>query len=63
MIDLVAALGLVFVIEGIMISLFPDLSKKMMMQMMSTPDNHLKIVGIISALFGLTILTIAKGFN
>ncbi len=63
MVDLLAAIGLVFVIEGIVISLFPQYSKKMMLQIMSLPVNHLKILGIVSALFGLTIVSIAKGFN
>lgn len=63
MTDLLAALGLVFVIEGMMISLFPDYSKKMMVQIMSLPEKYLKIMGIISALFGLAIVSIAKGIN
>jgi len=62
MTDLLTAIGLVFVIEGIMISLFTEHSKKIMLQVLSAPNNQLKIVGIISALLGLSVITIARGF-
>jgi uncharacterized protein YjeT (DUF2065 family) len=61
MTDFLAALGLVFVIEGLVFAAFPDMAKRAMAHVMHTPDGSLRLVGLISALLGLALIWIIRG--
>ena len=52
MTDFLVALGLVFVIEGLLFAAFPDLAKKALVSVTEAPDHFLRIVGIASAVVG-----------
>jgi uncharacterized protein YjeT (DUF2065 family) len=58
--DFVAAVGLVFVIEGLLFVAFPAHAKRAMESVVATPENSLRIIGIASAIFGLVILAIVR---
>ena len=61
MTDFLAALGLVFVIEGLVFAAFPEVAKRAVTVMTQTPDQGLRLVGILSALFGLVMLWLVRG--
>ena len=50
--DFIVALGLVFVIEGLVFSAFPATAKRAMESVQQTQDGSLRIVGIVSAVLG-----------
>ena len=60
--DLLTALGLVFVIEGSMLTLFPEAMRNVMSRIMKIPYNQLRIIGLFSASFGFTIIAVLRGF-
>lgn len=54
--DLLAAIALVLVLEGILPFLTPDGMRKVMVQMASMDDRSLRISGLVSMVAGLTLL-------
>ncbi len=60
MFDFLAALGLVFVIEGLVFAAFPTHAKKAMLSVVETPEATLRAVGIGSALIGLILVWIVR---
>jgi len=61
MTDFLAALGLVFVIEGLVFAAFPGSAKRAVATMAQTPDQGLRLVGLFSAVVGLLILWLVRG--
>jgi uncharacterized protein YjeT (DUF2065 family) len=61
MTDFLAALGLVFVIEGLVFAAFPQAVKHAVAVMTQTPDQGLRWVGILSAVLGLGVLWLVRG--
>jgi len=59
--DLVVALGLVFALEGLILAAFPVAIKQAMANMVETPEGTLRLVGIVSALFGLVVVWLIRG--
>ena len=51
--DFLAALGLVFVIEGLIFAAFPESAKRAMTSVLETQDISLRLIGIGSAIIGL----------
>ena len=58
--DFLAALGLVFVIEGLVFAAFPGAAKKAMASVLETPDLSLRAIGIGSAIVGLIIVWLVR---
>lgn len=56
MTDFLAALGLVFVIEGLMFAALPGHAKKAITSVLQTPEPTLRLIGIGSAVVGLAIV-------
>jgi uncharacterized protein YjeT (DUF2065 family) len=61
MTDFLVALGLVFVIEGLLFAAFPDLAKKALHSVTEAPDQLLRIVGIVSAGLGVVVIWLIRG--
>ena len=59
-IDLLSALGLMLVIEGIMPFASPSGWRTMMRQIAEAPDNSLRGVGAVSMLAGLLLLFLVR---
>ena len=59
--EFVVALGLVFAIEGLVFAAFPATVKTAMTHVMDTPDAALRIVGIVSAVFGIVLIWLVRG--
>jgi len=60
MTDFLAALGLVFVIEGLVFAAFPEAAKRAMASVLETPDISLRVVGIGSAIVGLVLVWLVR---
>jgi uncharacterized protein YjeT (DUF2065 family) len=61
MTDFLVAVGLVFVIEGIVFAAFPGAAKRAMTTVQETPDGSLRIVGIVSAVLGVVLVWLVRG--
>ena len=61
MADFLAALGLVFVIEGLVFAAFPEPAKKAMASVLETPDQALRAIGIGSAIVGVILVWLVRG--
>jgi uncharacterized protein YjeT (DUF2065 family) len=59
--EFLVALGLVFVIEGLVFAAFPTTVKRAMAHVMVTPDAALRTVGIISAVLGVALIWLVRG--
>jgi uncharacterized protein len=63
MLDLIAALGLALVVEGILFAAFPDGMRKAMYEAAHSPSDRMRIVGIVSAIAGLGIIWLVRQFG
>ena len=61
MTDFLAALGLVFVIEGLVFAAFPAQAKRAMASVLETPEASLRVIGIGSAVIGLIVVWLVRG--
>jgi uncharacterized protein len=61
MTDFLAALGLFFAIEGIVLAAFPAAAKRAMTTVLEMPDGPLRIAGIVSAVVGVVIVWLVRG--
>jgi uncharacterized protein len=61
MTDFLVALGLLFAIEGLVFAAFPDRAKQAMVSVQQTPDNMLRTVGIVCAVFGVVLIWLVRG--
>jgi hypothetical protein len=61
MTDFLAAIGLVFVIEGLIFAAFPGHAKRAMHSVMETPEATLRVIGLGSALIGLIVVWLVRG--
>ncbi|HET9715390.1 MAG TPA: DUF2065 domain-containing protein [Pseudolabrys sp.] len=59
--DFLAALGLVFVIEGLIFAAFPEPAKRAMASVLETNDVSLRVMGVGSALIGLILVWLVRG--
>jgi len=59
--DLVVALGLVFVIEGIAFAAFPGAAKRAVTNVLETPDAVLRRIGLASAVVGVVLVWLIRG--
>ncbi len=61
MADFIVALGLVFVIEGLIFAASPAAAKNAMAHVLQTPDGPLRLVGIASAVLGVVLVWLVRG--
>jgi uncharacterized protein len=59
--ELIVAIGLVFVIEGLLFAAFPGMAKRLAATALESPENSLRIAGIISAVLGLVLIWLVRG--
>jgi uncharacterized protein YjeT (DUF2065 family) len=58
--ELLLAVGLIFLLEGISYALFPDKMKELMQELQSLPPDVLRRVGLIVATIGAVIIYFIK---
>ena len=61
MMDLLAALSLVFFIEGLVFAAMPGSARRAMVTVIETPDAVLRAIGICSAVLGIILLWMVRG--
>jgi hypothetical protein len=59
--DFVVALGLVLVLEGLVLAAFPMAAKQAMANVLETPVGSLRLIGVVSAMFGLVVVWLVRG--
>ena len=59
--DLIAALGLVLVIEGVLYALFPDAMRRWVHLMVQQSASSLRLAGLAFAFVGLVIVRLVRG--
>ena len=59
--EFLSAIGLVFVIEGLVFAAFPGMTKRALESVLHSPDNMMRTVGLASAVFGLLLIWIIRG--
>ncbi len=59
--DIITALGLVLVIEGLIWAAFPDLFQKLAVLASETPETQLRTSGIIALALGVFIVWMVRG--
>lgn len=59
--DLIVAIGLVLVIEGLIYGGFPIFAKKLAAEVMSMPENALRLAGLAAIAAGVGIVWLARG--
>jgi uncharacterized protein YjeT (DUF2065 family) len=59
--DFLIALGLVFVIEGLVFAAFPHAAKRAIVNVLETPENLLRLVGIACAAVGVLVIWLVRG--
>jgi uncharacterized protein YjeT (DUF2065 family) len=60
MIDFLVALALIFVIEGVIYTLFPDAMKRMMAQVIPLPSSLLRSVGLAAVGLGVVAIWLIR---
>jgi hypothetical protein len=58
--DLLAALGLMLVLEGILPFLHPEGVREVLRQLLDMPNRLLRVAGLISMLIGLVVLYLVR---
>ena len=61
MTDLIAALGLVFVIEGLLWAAFPRMARHLAEAAAEMPENSLRLAGAIAIAVGVAIVWLVRG--
>tara|TARA_B100001248_G_C27340526_1_gene436064 strand:+ start:218 stop:403 length:186 start_codon:yes stop_codon:yes gene_type:complete len=58
--ELIIALGLLFFIEGLVLAIFPSRIKNMLEIIKTTPENKLRLFGIIFLIIGFLLIWYIK---
>jgi uncharacterized protein YjeT (DUF2065 family) len=61
MAEFLIAIGLVFVIEGLLFAAFPSAAKRLAATAIESPETSLRVAGIISAVIGLVLIWVVRG--
>lgn len=59
--DLVVAIGLVLVIEGLLWSLWPGLGRKLLQATAGAPESSLRIAGALAVAAGVGVVWLVRG--
>ena len=59
--DLVVAIGLVLVIEGLVYGAFPGLARRMAAQAVETPEQVLRAAGLTAIALGVGLVWLVRG--
>jgi uncharacterized protein len=63
MLDFLAALGLVFAIEGLLFAAIPNLAKDALRSAAETPAERMRLIGLGSAVLGVVLVWLARGIG
>ncbi len=58
--DFLAALALLFVIEGLLFAAFPNATRRAMLEAAKTPDDMVRKIGVVCAALGIAALWVVR---
>lgn len=58
--DFLVALGLVLVVEGLVYGGFPGLAKRLATEVLATPENTLRVAGLVAIAAGVLIVWLVR---
>jgi uncharacterized protein len=58
--DFLAALALLFVIEGLLFAAFPNATRRAMLEAARTPDDMVRKIGLVCAVVGVAGLWVVR---
>jgi uncharacterized protein YjeT (DUF2065 family) len=61
MAEFIVAVGLVLVIEGLLFAAFPRAAKRLAASALESPEQSLRLAGIVSAVLGIVLIWIMRG--
>ncbi len=59
--DFIAALGLVFAIEGLLFAAIPHIAKDALRSAAETPPERMRLIGLSSAALGVLLVWLVRG--
>jgi uncharacterized protein YjeT (DUF2065 family) len=59
--DFIVAIGLVFAIEGLIFAAFPGAAKRLAANALESPENTLRVAGMVSAVLGIILVWLVRG--
>lgn len=59
--EVATAIGLILALEGALLALFPGLMKRMAQQVLQSPGDSLRVVGVVSAALGVALVWLVRG--
>ena len=63
MVQFLVAIGLVFVLEGLFFAVFPGPARRSAVAILETPEQTLRVIGVISAAAGVLVIWLTKLFS
>ena len=63
MVQFFVAIGLVFVLEGLFFAVFPGPARRSAVAILETPEQTLRVIGVISAAAGILVIWLTKLFS
>jgi uncharacterized protein YjeT (DUF2065 family) len=60
-VDFLAAIGLVLVIEGLVYGGFPGLAKRLAGEVLGTPEQVLRVAGLVAIAAGVALVWLVRG--
>jgi hypothetical protein len=58
--DLLAALGLALVVEGVLFAAFPEAVRRALIDAARSPRERMRVVGLLSAAAGVVVVWLAR---
>lgn len=58
--DFLAALALLFVLEGLLFAAFPNAARRAMLEASQTPDGVVRKIGVGCAILGIVLLYVVR---
>jgi uncharacterized protein len=58
--ELLIALGLVLAVEGLLSAAFPDAVKQAMLNASATPNDQMRVMGLVGAVIGVVLIWFVK---
>jgi uncharacterized protein YjeT (DUF2065 family) len=59
--DFIAAIGLLFIFEGLLYGGFPAAAKRLALEVTGLPEQTLRLAGLASMVFGLGMVWLVRG--
>jgi uncharacterized protein len=59
--EIVAAIGLILALEGVLCALFPGFVRRMAQHALQTPGDTMRVAGVVSVALGVALVWLVRG--